>query len=97
MIINTLSDLAKDIGCDRDAISKALFKGTSCGVSFMTTEKGISIAGYAEGAGDAECMPHELNYPFESKDFWKALETADIEGCELWDEYNLDEDYNIED
>jgi hypothetical protein len=90
IIINSLKQLADEIGCDPAGISKTLFKTTDCGIVFNIVEDGISVCGYAEGA-DADCIPHVLKYPFASDVFWQAVEEADREGCALFDEWNTPE------
>lgn len=57
---------------------------------FDEIDGGVSVCGYAEGA-DAECVPIQLLYPFVPKDFWEAVEFADEQGCELFEEWNSDE------
>jgi hypothetical protein len=97
--INNLSDLYAEIigGQPKDAdeakarISKALFKGTECGIVFHADDRGIVVAGYAEGS-DAECPTHRLDYPFTLQDFWAAAQVADDEGCELFDETHTDDE-----
>ena len=91
--IRTLEELAAEIGVDHPSnIQRALFKGTDCGVVYNVLDDtaGVSVCGYAEGA-DAECIPHALNFPFTSDEFWAELKKADIEGCELWHEWNDDD------
>ena len=89
----SITDLARHIGCfneSEESIAKALFRGTECGISFSVTECGrtVSVAGYAEGAGDAYCEPITLSFPFEMDEFWKAVARADQEGCDLFDEFH---------
>ena len=86
-VILNISDLAHAIGCPEHYIGKALFKGTRCGICFEETDTGVIVAGYAEGS-DAECPAHELEYPFTIDEFWRAVEFADDEGCELWEMAN---------
>ena len=99
-MINTLKELAEEIGVStkrdtshawQQTIGKSLFKSTECGIIFDVIEDGVSVCGYAEGA-DAECMPKELTYPFTSDIFWRAVEEADAEGCEMFHEWNDDPD-----
>jgi len=86
-----LSDLAKHLGANREdeaSISKRLFKDTRCGISFHVDQGGprVSVAGYAEGAGDAYCEPIRLTFPIDLGEFDAAVERADQEGCDLYDE-----------
>jgi len=66
-------------------IQKALFKGTTCGISFWHIEgQGIGVAGYAEGS-DAELPQHNFTWgQFNKKMFWDAVKIADEEGCAEW-------------
>jgi hypothetical protein len=92
--IRTLAELAAEIGVDHPCnIQRALFKSTRCGIVYNVLDDtaGVSVCGYAEGA-DAECIPHELRFPFASDVFWNAVEDADTEGCDMWHEWNDDDD-----
>lgn len=68
-------------------ISHVLFKHTDCGICFHSvSEDGpIIVAGYCEGV-DIDCPSYELNYPFSSDDFWKAVDNADNDGVGLWND-----------
>jgi hypothetical protein len=93
--IKNLNDVAAEVSAAHDtpeSIAKRLFKDTRCGIGFTGHDRGISVAGYAEGT-DAECPSHELDFPFTSEEFWAAVETADDEGCEMWEAYMA---YNAE-
>jgi hypothetical protein len=97
--IRNLTDLANTIGCydSVEAIGKALFKGTECGIVFDGGHDYIAVSGYAEGA-DAECLRHVLKYPFTTKLFWATVQRADAEGVKMWyGWYDDDEDDVIED
>lgn len=92
--IDTLKRLWQEIGGDvtaRDAetagrlIAKQLYKNTSCGISFIPDDNGVRVAGYCEG-WDGECSPHRLQYPFTMNEFWEAVEAADKDGCDAWDD-----------
>lgn len=87
-MISNEEELAACIGCDVSRIAKALFKGTVCGVSYDSTETGITLLGIAEGS-DVECPVHTLTYPFEPEIFWGALSNADMEGVALWDDTHV--------
>jgi hypothetical protein len=92
-MINTIFDLAREtgVGGDIDAatanrrIASRLFKDTECGISFRSDCGGVVVAGYCEGT-DAECPPIALSYPFPPETFWDAVQQADKDGCDLWDE-----------
>ena len=88
-MLTCLEDIATEIGCNPtgSSIAKALFKATECGITFNHGPAGISLRGYAEGA-DAECGPIELAYPIGVEDFWTAVDHADYDGCELFNEWN---------
>jgi hypothetical protein len=45
----------------------------------------VSVAGYCEGT-DAECGDHTLAFPFTAAAFDAAVEAADRDGCDLWDD-----------
>ena len=93
-VILNLADVAYELGCafdDEGEIAKAIYKGTDCGCVFDCDTKGITVAGYAEGA-DAECPSHRLDYPFSPHDFWTTLEEADAEGVQMWHEWNDEEE-----
>ena len=88
-----LADLAAHVCAHHDteaSIAKRLFKATRCGISFCADPGGhqVSVAGYAEGSGDACCEPIVLGFPIELDAFDKAVERADQEGCDLWDEHH---------
>ncbi len=88
VVITSEQDLKDYFGTND--IERMLFKYTECGCSYLAKEKYISIAGYAENSGDAECPEHRLYFPFTTEEWDSALAEADAEGCELWDEYNPD-------
>lgn len=45
----------------------------------------ICVSGYVEG-WDGECPAHELRFPFTEEEFWAAVEAADQDGTEKWNE-----------
>ena len=73
-------------------IEKMVFKYTDCGCCYLAKEGYVSIAGYAEGSGDAECPEHRLYFPFTYEEWSNALKEADQEGCDLWHECNDEEE-----
>jgi len=87
-----IADLAQHLGATRDnasSIAKRLFKDTRCGISFYASRDGaVSIAGFAEGSGDAYCEPIIFQFPIDLDEFDKGVERADQEGCDLFDEYH---------
>jgi hypothetical protein len=100
-MVHNLTDLAGTIGCEDSvaAISKALFKGTDCGIVFDGGHDYVSVCGYAEGV-DAECVPYKLHYPFSTKQFWACVNLADADGVEMWlegrDEFELFDECDAE-
>ena len=65
------------------AITKAVFKYTECGCSFMSNSTGIFLSGYAEGS-DAELPVHDLEWGFTYEDWNHTMADADAEGVEEW-------------
>tara|TARA_R100000951_G_C2539524_1_gene148952 strand:+ start:36 stop:446 length:411 start_codon:yes stop_codon:yes gene_type:complete len=83
-------------GEETEETSKALlrkwvFKGTECGCVFKSDEKGIMVGGYNELGESAELPTYDLKWGFTIEEFNEALEYADKEGVEAWNEAN-DED-----
>jgi hypothetical protein len=88
-----IADLATHLGAARgteSSVAKRLFKDTRCGICFEVSDSGraVVVAGYAEGSGDACCEPIEMPFPIDLAEFDKAVERADQEGCDLWDEHH---------
>lgn len=90
-IINSTEDLCNTVGTSiyedpertEGALSKAIFKGTSCGAWVHTEAGGVTVGSIVEGAD--ECTEaHQLYYPFNSDQFWKALEAVEREANEIW-------------
>ena len=71
------------------AISHTLYKHTSCGICFHAVNdcenRVVSVAGYCEGV-DIDCDSHELKFPFSADEFWKAVDNADNDGINLWND-----------
>lgn len=88
-VITCEGDLKQALGIND--VERAAFKYTNCGCCYRATDEFIGIAGYAEGSGDAECPEHRLYFPFALDDWWRELEIADQEGCDLWEECNCEE------
>lgn len=82
----TLAHLAAHLGTNPASIAKILFKTTECGITFRADAAGVEVCGYAEGSGDAACSPLRLDFPIDMDDFYAAVDIADREGCELWNE-----------
>ena len=66
-------------------LRKWVFKGTECGCIFDSDEKGIMVGGYAEGS-DAELPTYDLKWGFTINAFKEALDYADADGVEAWNE-----------
>jgi len=94
-LIRSIEQLAAEVGVSgprkENAIQRALYKATTCGIVTTFTSSSVTVMGYAEGA-DAECEQHTLTYPFEAQAFWDAVEEADSEGCDLYDAWNVDDE-----
>lgn len=85
-VIENDQQLADEVGEETpDRVGRRLYKATECGIGFAFRKGGIILAGYCEGT-DRECPSYEMNYPFEANDFWKTVEQADKDGCELWNQ-----------
>jgi len=92
-MINNIFQLAEALEVPEDRVSqigRLIFKSTECGCVFNEVPDGVTVCGYAEGA-DAECIPHELSYPFTIAEFYVELGKADLEGCELYEAWHKDE------
>lgn len=101
-IINNLRDLAKHLGVEPvtsfenfgpdglvGRMRKAIYRATECGCVLEAPkgERYVIISGYAEGA-DAECESYQLSYPFSAEEFDQKLALCDLEGCQMWEEWN---------
>ena len=96
-MIRNIQDLAQLVESARDAstgatdeetgksIARRLYKDTSCGISFWHNDCGIVVTGYCEGSDDY-IEGHPLGFPFDEAKFWEAVEAADKDGCNTWDE-----------
>lgn len=89
-VITSGQDLKEYYGTED--VGRVLFKYTDCGCCYLAKEDYVSVAGYAEGSGDAECAEHRLYFPFTIEEWCDAVEAADQEGCELWEECNRDDE-----
>lgn len=90
--IRSMRDLANAVGESRaepDVISRRLYKVTKCGISCYFPPGAwpltVVLSGYCEGT-DAECPTYRLVAPFTEAEFWDAVNLADRDGCDLWDE-----------
>ena len=72
-------------------LQQLVYLKTKCGCYVVIEDVwGISIVGYAEGA-DAGCVPQYMEFPFTANEWNLAVASADIDGCELWHEWNKEE------
>jgi len=88
-MIKSFEDLIKEVGCRNSLphLKKAIFKGTESGclIDFDEMKNHFVIQGYVEG-GCGEQPQIILKLPFDKKDFWDALKSADEEACFEWRE-----------
>lgn len=89
-VIKSESDLREYYGIKN--IEKLVYDNTECGCCYRSTKDYVAVNGYAEGSGDAECKEHILYFPFTIEEWSNAIKEADDEGCELWHEYNDEEE-----
>jgi hypothetical protein len=75
------------------SVRRRLYKDSECGIGFALVDGGIEVAGYAEGS-DAECPNHRLTYPFTAEALWAAVKVADEEGCQMWEDWNNQNEHN---
>ena len=73
------------IEATKKAVSRRLYKATSCGIGIHFAPDGVSLVGYCEGF-DGEIEPHWLAYPFTAEQFWAEVEAANEDGCRVWNE-----------
>ncbi len=85
-MINDERDLAEWLGVDEpQSIARALYKATRCGIGYYATDTYVTVSGYCEGV-EAECPSYALLYPFPAEEFDRACQSADQDGCDLWNE-----------
>lgn len=96
IIINNINELAEAIGVSEPGrIARAIYKGTECGCVFQYASDGVLVSGYAEGS-DAELPTYTVQFPFEITEFWDAVNDADADGCEEWENANTSQCYSCE-
>ena len=81
------ADFGDDEQHAKQIMEKHIFKYTACGCVFDADENGVYGAGYAEGS-EAELPGHSLNWGFTVEEFNEALNDADAEGVEEWEQAN---------
>jgi hypothetical protein len=91
--ITTLADLAAETcACEatEPSIAHRLFKDTECGISFtvatVTPSLLVGVAGYCEGDLDNDLPWHWLTAPFTSEEWDAAVEAAEKDGEDRWNE-----------
>jgi hypothetical protein len=72
-------------------LRKHIFKGTECGCVFRSDEKGVVVGGYNELGGEGELPTYDLKWGFTINAFKEALDYADADGVEAWNEANEDD------
>jgi len=92
-LIHSIQELAvkcydADEGIDaKDAeseVSCGVFKYTECGCSFHHGDGCVTVRGYCEGS-DVAHRSYKLKFPFTKDQWWQALEDADSDGKQTWD------------
>ena len=76
----------------KQLMEKIVFKYTECGCVFDADENGVYVAGYAEGS-DAELPMNSLNWGFTIEEYNDALDQADAEGVDEWEQANNEEEW----
>lgn len=85
-LINCEAQLREFLGIDD--IARRVYKDTSCGVCYLANENGVTLSGYAEG-DQGQCPEYLLMWgKFNGEMFIQAMEEADRDGCERFDELN---------
>jgi len=73
-----------------EQVSRNTYKYTNCGAWCSCDEKGIQVGSIVEGS-DIDTETHNLNYPFDIKDFWDALDQVEKEADQIWKEWNCEQ------
>lgn len=93
--IATLQELASLVGAyepTEKSIARRLYKDTECGICFWASIPEIGVSGYVEG-WNGQCPPHTMRLgEFTAEQFWSAVEIADREGCEIFDEVHANDE-----
>lgn len=76
---------------DWPMLQKAFFRSTTCGAWIETTDTHLLIGSIVEGH-DADTRTQELEYPFDSDEISKAIDTVEEEAAEMWHEANCHDD-----
>lgn len=69
---------------DIDRLSRQVYKATACGAWAQETDTGFKVGSIVEGVDQCTEI-HFLNFPFEYKAFWEALDDVEAEAKEIWD------------
>lgn len=87
-IVNNVQEICEELGVpDFEALKKAIYKGTACGAWITASDRGVQVGSIVEGS-DAETETYTLNFPFEYRELWSALDCVDKEAAVLWEEAN---------
>ncbi len=93
-ILNSVADLASAVmagDASEKSIARRLYKDTRCGISFCVVRENadgylaVSVAGYCEGT-ERKFEGTTLQFPFWHEEFTAAVEAADAEGVEVWNQ-----------
>ncbi len=92
-IFGSTEEVVGDSDRAESRIEKSLFKDTECGIRFRVFEYDsricVGVAGYA--SWDACCEEIVLEFgKFTIEEFWSAVQQADDEGVEMFNEWNAD-------
>jgi len=88
MKINNIVDLAAHLGAYEDteqSIARRVYKDTSCGCGAGVDSEGFFVSGYCEGSDRLHEVYH-VAWGCDSDDIDKAIEQADKDGCDTWNE-----------
>ena len=71
----------------KQMMEKYIFKYTECGCVFYADENEVYLSGYSENS-DHDLPAHTLKWGFTIDEFNEALNDADAEGVEEWEQAN---------
>lgn len=85
--ITNASDLAEYLGANEPterAMSRRLYKATSCGAWLTLSETGITVGSIVEGV-DQTTATHALTFPFEATELDDVIADVENEVQQIWD------------
>ena len=97
-MVNNLQDFLKARMCSEEnfeQVKRNTYKYTDCGAWIEEDEKGITVGSIIEGV-DWGVVPIKLNYPFQIKEFWNALDEVEKEAKEIWNDTHGCDDCDME-